>query len=722
MIKFQEWMLSTGAGTVLARQHDDMSRVLQIEGDFPEGYDWSLLVKCGEAMNIIALFPNETGVGTVLTADQLAMSGYYQIQLRGWKGEEIQHTNVITIYIPASMTGNGKWPEIPSEFTQLEQRMLEQSRQAEETLEQLSEQAEQKLREKGEQAAENFEEITRQAADEMREILDHPPVPGRNGCWQIWNAEENRYEESGIPTEIAQANWEQNGDTAPDYVKGRTHWTENVVTEIVPERTLVFDGSDNELVILANKGGDVFPHEPFEYGKSYEVVWNNVSYTCVLVEYMSFGHLGNLSLTDSEFEDTGEPFLVSILKDVSSGEQTTIRKKTTDAETVVIRIGAIENVCHKLDNKYLNLDWLPTVTKEYVEYIPEYATNTHTNVNIFHNVPELIAGNTYRVIFDGVEYVREAKDYAPRVDHGVCIGIGNARCCFPESDSEDTGEPFFFLEEYEFSEGRFGVILYVAEWLNEEHIVSVEAEAEVPNKLPAEFLPSGMPYVEENVLLKERYTMGITHPVFGQMWASYKNVPDLKVGETYTVTYNGTPYECVCQTAPVGLVGDENAVAMGNFSAVGGEDTGEPFGMLLSYAYQEVDIIDLVDSPEVRVKISVTNVHKLDNRCLPDTPLFDLAEFGLSDHELGMVSVADDVDTSKLLVALAAGSVKMKFSVADPGGSVTVSAEFNPVQLEQNGVTSYMCWLPYVSGDKYIVSIMVSNRTIQISSSLLTAA
>ena len=46
-----------------------------------------------------------------------------------------------------------------------------------------------------------------------------------------------------------------------------------------------------------------------------------------------------------------------------------------------------------------------------------------------------------------------------------------------------------------------------------------------------------------------------------------------------------------------------NAVAMGNFYVVGGANTGEPFAMLVSYMYQEVDVIDLTGASAVKVKI-----------------------------------------------------------------------------------------------------------------------
>lgn len=125
-------------------------------------------------------------------------------------------------------------------------------------------------------------------------------------------------------------------------------------------------------------------------------------------------------------------------------------------------------------------------------------------------------------------------------------------------------------------------------------------------------------WIEQNsVLLEESEATSFTHPIFGQMWL-IKQAPNLEIGKTYTVVYNGTPYVCVCQAAPAGLINDPNAVVMGNFSVVGGADTGEPFAMLISNAFKEVDIIDLTGAAAVRVEIKGEVYRKLDPKFLPE--------------------------------------------------------------------------------------------------------
>ena len=65
MIIFKDWTLS-GPMEVIARQYDNLSRVLLVTGDLPEGYTWDMLVQVGRAMDIIHLYPMEGGVGAVL--------------------------------------------------------------------------------------------------------------------------------------------------------------------------------------------------------------------------------------------------------------------------------------------------------------------------------------------------------------------------------------------------------------------------------------------------------------------------------------------------------------------------------------------------------------------------------------------------------------------------------------------------------------------------------
>ena len=155
MIQFSNWTISALCGEVIARQYDNLSVSLIVVGDLPDGWEWAMLVECQGNLNIIPLSPVDGGVGVTLTDDMLSLPGYYTMQLRGMQGDVVRHTNQIQVFIPESLSGDAQWPEVPSEFTEIEQNIIA--------------------------------------------INNNPPKPGSNGFWLIYNPETVEYEESDIP-------------------------------------------------------------------------------------------------------------------------------------------------------------------------------------------------------------------------------------------------------------------------------------------------------------------------------------------------------------------------------------------------------------------------------------------------------------------------------------------------------------------------------------------
>lgn len=156
MIVFNNWQI-THTGDILARQYDNLSRTLLVNG-VPEGYDWKMMVRVDEHFDIIDLPPMKDGVGVVLTEDQLSVSGYYKLQLVGTlqaDGVTTRHTNVLTVYVGPSMSGDANWPTVPSEFSQIESN--------------------------------------------IKELNEHPSIPGKNGFWLVWDLETHAYAESEFP-------------------------------------------------------------------------------------------------------------------------------------------------------------------------------------------------------------------------------------------------------------------------------------------------------------------------------------------------------------------------------------------------------------------------------------------------------------------------------------------------------------------------------------------
>lgn len=120
-LKLQDWSLAlTGA---CVRQYDDRAQTVCVTGDIPEQWSWKLCVGVhGEAyFNAIPLTESEGALSAVLTRDDLAFGDtFYTVQLVGEKGDVTRHTNPVRLYVGASLSGDGVWPEIPRSFTDAE--------------------------------------------------------------------------------------------------------------------------------------------------------------------------------------------------------------------------------------------------------------------------------------------------------------------------------------------------------------------------------------------------------------------------------------------------------------------------------------------------------------------------------------------------------------------------------------------------------------------------
>lgn len=220
MIKFKNWTITSNG--LLAQQYDNLSRRIEIVGDLPDGWDWDVLLQVNDAMDIIALSPMEGGVGHTLTAEQVSVSGCYTVQLRGRQGNIVKHTNTTQCFVPKSLSGNAQWPTIPSEFTDLEQR--------------------------------------------LREINDHPPVPGEDGFWRIWNPQTNAYEPSNFP--LPEGTSSGGGSRAVLYTPQvlaeeqqlQARKNINAAPEVLVVEVREFSGDDFEDVYVTHTASQIIEH------------------------------------------------------------------------------------------------------------------------------------------------------------------------------------------------------------------------------------------------------------------------------------------------------------------------------------------------------------------------------------------------------------------------------------------------------------------------------
>ena len=99
----------------------------------------------------------------------------------------------------------------------------------------------------------------------------------------------------------------------------------------------------------------------------------------------------------------------------------------------------------------------------------------------------------------------------------------------------------------------------------------------VPKPLTYDYMPEGYPTksVQTTTLMEEQQVAFTLNEGYGAYMAQLTNAFEIVEGQTYTVNWDGTEYECV------GVV-IESQPALGNLSIMDkGSDTGEPF----LYAY-----------------------------------------------------------------------------------------------------------------------------------------
>ena len=94
--------------------------------------------------------------------------------------------------------------------------------------------------------------------------------------------------EIALKEDIVQADWNQNDETAPDYVKGRTHYS-----DYSPGVSLV----DEQTITIEDSCIDIPLEVALEVGKTYTVIFNGVEYECEAYQFYDGGAimLGNAS-------------------------------------------------------------------------------------------------------------------------------------------------------------------------------------------------------------------------------------------------------------------------------------------------------------------------------------------------------------------------------------------------------------------------------------------
>lgn len=361
-------------------------------------------------------------------------------------------------------------------------------------------------------------------------------------------------------------------------------------------------------------------------GETYIVTWNDTEYTCIAqdLSVLTDGGLSGVSLGNlSEFGGIGnnEPFATVPVDDGLS------IVPLDGSTSVTLSIRQEQTVVRKLDNKYLDLAWLPV---DNLTPVTLYDGSIHLNTNKNETLTEplfdadIIDGEQYTVTWDGTEY--KCNGHNNTITAGgqtaIVMYIGNASlsmCAKILGFTEDTGEPFV----YEYIQDGANTYIYVCGTVtNTDVAMKVVGYVPAPNQMPTKFLPDGVPYAIGGLVeILPEYTIASEEDL-----AAFPAL-GLVEGNTYIVKLNGAEYTCVAWAMT-----DEGATAVGLgdiYTATGGsmgtEATGEPF-VLIEYppevaAQMGMNVaIEPIGDISLPITVSIigdgAEIRKLDNRCL----------------------------------------------------------------------------------------------------------
>ena len=198
-----------------------------------------------------------------------------------------------------------------------------------------------------------------------------------------------------------QSDWTAN-EGESGHILNRTHWADESIVAMIPETT--WDNSSME------SDGDVFLMQEsligFESGKTYTVNWNGTPYNCEAytfiiedMDYIGIGCIGAIGVPGAP--NNGEPF---VILDVPS--QNAAMGMAADGSVAgTYSIVCVDEIIHKLNSKYLDVDWYAKDNSQ--EVFPEQEI-TFTNKKCQPPVA-LLPGESYQVVFDGVAEVLEDK-------------------------------------------------------------------------------------------------------------------------------------------------------------------------------------------------------------------------------------------------------------------------------------------------------------------------
>lgn len=393
---------------------------------------------------------------------------------------------------------------------------------------------------------------------------------------------------NNLPFLVNKADFNQNNPTASDYIKNRTHWIKDKI-DILPETTLV--GSNGQFPIITSF--------TLVEGKTYIVNWAGTEYT-LMAKHMAMPDgtsgtgLGNFSGFGGE--NTGEPFLLGVFDPVSAENMgiPALAMSYEGLSEVVVSI--TQEIIHKLDNKYLNLDWIPTTKGRVLAENLIFNIEDDSGSTVWIDCPEDLITGGMRVLVE-----INGRPYEVTARYELFTDGDLAELTWLDI-SEDmilgtySGLPIIGMAST--TPGQYTVSLYLIE----------------DNKMPDRFLPEHIYRDEWSVLLPAtKITMDETN-TDGIFDIDFSGVYE---GQKLIVTYNGVEYEDMWKKFHsiwgIDMLYAGNPVNSGDNDQ--GDDNGLPYYICVS---NSLIVNNVENDSQSVISIQKCDIVKVPTKYLPD--------------------------------------------------------------------------------------------------------
>lgn len=458
-----------------------------------------------------------------------------------------------------------------------------------------------------------------------------------------------------------QADWDQNDDTQPDYIKNRLAYTEGgfelgaLIGEEVcmPDSMPTINIVDNDNLvegkcyrftinsIAFDMQCKVDYHEGYPKGQIFYfgdvrpiraiLIDQNQEYAEKLLAQIEGPFYFGCRVTEHIDDETNFVNLIAYVDETLISSEYTFSVHELIGEPEIV---------HKIDPKYYDrLAWTEEKQKvliplQEVNITTPIVSGANFGMNQLNVQEKFTVGSKYAVVFDGATYECICKhiDEATMAQYGMGAMdyIGN-ESLFMGDAGENTGEPFIVAHDLSSTIGVHGCFAALGT-----HAVSVHKYYEEVHKIDPKFYDRLA--WEEMVQSEILPTTTIT---IADSFNEREGLFGLKEGQTYIVNWDGTEYECGCISA---VVDGATFAGIGNLAAFElGDDTGEPF-LIADVINAGFSAIVCMNDGDYTVSISTfaENIHKIEEKYLPkmtwdkigkeEKVLYDLQLNGFSEN------------------------------------------------------------------------------------------